>query len=119
MIGPSLACLVLGLSIATASHAHAFLDHADPKVGSVRQDAPADVRLWFNEAVEPAFSSIEVLDAGGKRVQTGPVQVDGAHRMVLRVALPKLPAGAYVVRWRAVSVDTHATEGRFGFRIQP
>ena len=118
MIRSSLAALVLGLSVATAAQAHAFLDHAVPKVGAVLQEPPAEVRLWFGEAVEPAFSSIEVLDASGRRVQTGPVQVDGADRMVLRVALPPLPSGAYVVRWRAVSVDTHATEGRFGFRIQ-
>ena len=114
--------LLVAWAIAAASaaaHAHAFLDHADPRVGSTVPVAPAEVRLWFTQDVEPAFSTIEVLDAGGKRVDGGHVESDPNDRTVLRVALQKLPPGTYTVNWRSVSVDTHPSQGRFTFRVGP
>jgi copper resistance protein C len=33
--------------------------------------------------------------------------------------LRALPAGQYNVRWRVISVDTHKTEGSFGFEVRP
>jgi hypothetical protein len=105
--------------IALSAHAHAFLEQAQPRVGSVVQAAPAEVRLRFNEALEPAFSSIQVLDANGKAVDARRAKVDDANHAVLRLALPRLAPGAYVVKWRAVSVDTHATEGRYVFTVRP
>jgi copper resistance protein C len=109
----------LGGALCVAAHAHAFLDHAQPRVGSELAAAPADVKLWFTEKLEPAFSTVSVVDANGKRVDVGPPQVDANDRMLLRTALPRLGPGEYTVRWRAVSVDTHATEGRFTFRVGP
>lgn len=106
------------LCIAATAHAHAFLDQAQPKVGSVVPAAPAEVRLQFSEALEPAFSSIRVLDANGRPVAAG-AQVDREHPEVLRLALPQLAPGAYVVHWRAVSVDTHASDGRYVFTVRP
>ena len=47
--------------------AHAFLDHATPAVGSVVHGAPAQVRLWFTQELEPAFSSVRVFDRSGTR----------------------------------------------------
>jgi methionine-rich copper-binding protein CopC len=39
--------------------------------------------------------------------------------MVIQVSVPKLAAGRYRVAWRAVSVDTHVTEGDFTFEVKP
>jgi len=36
---------------------------------------------------------------------------------VMRVSLPKLDPGRYKVTWRALSVDTHVTEGDFTFEV--
>ena len=102
-----------------AAGAHAFLDHADPKVGSTVKVAPTELRLWFSEAVEPAFSSVQVLDADGKRVDSAAVQVDPKDRKLLHVPLATLRPGAYTAVWRIVSVDTHVSEGRFAFHIAP
>ena len=104
---------------AAAVHAHAFLDHAEPRVGSVVKAAPAEVRLWFTEEVEAAFSTVKVLDAGGRRVDKADARVDPGAPNVLRVSLPPLPAGAYTVQWRVVSVDTHVTSGNFAFQVRP
>jgi len=36
----------------------------------------------------------------------------------MTIALQPLSAGNYEVRWRAVSVDTHVTEGAYHFTIK-
>jgi methionine-rich copper-binding protein CopC len=99
--------------------AHAFLDHAVPGVGSTVQESPKEVKAWFTEALEPAFSSIKVEDASGRAVAAADKGVDAADRTLLRLALPPLPPGRYRVVWRVVSVDSHATAGDFTFDVAP
>jgi hypothetical protein len=98
-----------------AAHAHAFLDHANPRVGSTVRTAPRQVTLWFTQQLEPAFSSARVHDAAGARVDQGA----RAAGMQLHVSVKSLPPGTYRVRWRVLSVDTHTTEGSFSFRVGP
>lgn len=98
----------------THAHAHAFLDHAEPRVGSTVQSAPREVSHSFTQDLEPAFSSVEVSDAKGTRVDQGKAQVSAS---VMRIGLKPLSPGTYKVRWRALSVDTHTTEGSFSFRV--
>lgn len=105
--------------VSVGAHAHAFLDHADPRVGSTVAASPSEVRLWFTQDLEPAFSRIEVIDASGNRVSTEPAQVDKQDRTQLHVGLPRLATGLYTVNWRMLSVDTHVTEGKFTFRVGP
>jgi methionine-rich copper-binding protein CopC len=103
--------------VASVATAHAFLDHADPRVGSVVASAPARLSLWFTQEVEPAFSKIEVRDLNGIRVDDGLVDVNPADATLLHIALKTLPAGSYEVRWQVLSLDTHTTEGHFHFDI--
>jgi hypothetical protein len=111
-------CLLVLLP-ATRANAHAFLDHSDPPVGGKVHSAPAAVRIWFTEAIEPAFSSIQVFDATGKQVDKKDMHSDRSNRSVLQVSLPRLGPGAYKVVWRLMSVDTHRTNGDFTFQILP
>src|SRR4029077_16596882 len=97
--------------------AHAFLKDAEPGVGSTVQTSPSEVRIRFTENVEPAFSSIQVLDASGKEVDKRDVHLDRSDGALLHVSLPRLNAGVYKVVWRVVSVDTHVTNGNFTFRV--
>ena len=99
---------------ASAAHAHAFLDHASPLVGSTVPAAPHEVTLTFTQNLEAAFSSVEVTDSGGARVDQGKAQVSGN---TMRIGLKSLAPGSYRVRWRALSVDTHTTEGSFTFHV--
>jgi methionine-rich copper-binding protein CopC len=104
------------LAAAPAARAHALLDHAVPAVGATLTGPPATIELTFSEDVEPAFSSIEVTDAAGAKVEsTG--KLEHPKESVLALPLPSLPPGQYVVHWKVVSVDTHTTEGTFRFRI--
>jgi len=103
---------------AVPAAAHAFLDHADPRVGSTVAQAPGSVRLWFTEALEPAFSRVHVLDASGKEVDAKDAHVDASDGTLLTVTLPPLAPGTYRVQWRVVSVDTHFTEADYTFEIK-
>jgi len=96
--------------------AHAFLDHAEPKVGSTVRSPPAALTLTFTEDVEPAFSKIEVADGQGKGLAVGALEHPEAP--TLRVSLPALPSGKYQVRWKVVSEDTHETQGTFEFSVE-
>jgi methionine-rich copper-binding protein CopC len=94
--------------------AHAFLDHAEPSVGSTVSIAPRELSLSFTENLEPAFSAVEVNDANGARVDQGKARVSAG---VMRIGLKPLQPGTYMVHWRALSVDTHKTEGSFSFHV--
>lgn len=103
------------LFTATSAWAHAFLDHADPKVGSTVHESPSQVTVWMTENLEPAFSKLQVFNANGTEVDRKDTKVNGN---VMTVSLPKLIAGTYRVSWQVVSVDTHRTSGTFDFSLQ-
>lgn len=112
-------CALAAACVLTQAHAHAFLDRSEPRVGADVSVAPAEVKLWFTEDIEPAFSTVKVLDAAGKRMDVADARVDGTERQLLRVSLQKLAPGSYRVVWRVVSVDTHVSQGDFAFRVSP
>jgi methionine-rich copper-binding protein CopC len=105
--------LLLWLVTGEAS-AHAFLDHAEPRVGNTVATAPREVTLWFTQKLEPAFSRIAVTNSAGQRVDTGKTRVSGNQ---MSVSLRSGGAGTYRVNWRVLSVDTHTTDGSFTFRV--
>jgi methionine-rich copper-binding protein CopC len=94
--------------------AHAFLDHAEPRVGNKVATAPREVTLWFTQKLEPAFSSLTVTNATGERVDTGKPRVSGNQ---MSVSLRSGGTGTYHVNWRVLSVDTHSTDGNFTFQV--
>jgi hypothetical protein len=101
-----------------AALAHAFLDHASPAVGSSVPASPPNVTLRFTQDLEPAFSSVEVTNEAGQRVDLGNTQVPQGSPAELQIGLKPLPPGTYLVSWHVVSVDTHPTEGTFTFEIK-
>ena len=105
---------LLAIMSGTTAEAHAFLDHAEPRVGSTVPTAPRELVLFYAQNLEAAFSSVEVSDANGKRVDLGKPSISAS---VMRVGLKPLPPGTYRVRWQVLSVDTHTTEGSFTFRV--
>jgi len=103
------------LGTASKTWAHAFLDHAEPAVGSQAHSLPAEVRIWFTEKLEPALSRIQVFDANELQVDMRDSHIDRSNPILLEVSLLRLKPGKYKVAWRAVSVDTHVTTGNFTF----
>lgn len=105
------------LASATLAHAHAYLDHATPRVGSTVKSAPSEVRMWFTQPLEPKFTSAQVRSSSGAVVGSGGVDPADPKQIVVRVNA--LPAGSYKVFWKVLSVDSHHTEGSFGFEVRP
>jgi methionine-rich copper-binding protein CopC len=96
------------------SAAHAFLDHAEPRVGNTVGSPPRAVTLWFTQKLEPAFSNVTVTGPSGQRVDTGKARVSGNQ-----MSIPLKPGGTgiYHVNWHVLSVDTHTTDGNFTFQV--
>jgi methionine-rich copper-binding protein CopC len=92
-----------------------MLDRADPRVGSTVKEVPRQVSLSFTQNLEAAFSTMEVTNASGQRVDEGVPHVEGK---VMSVSLRTLSPGIYRVKWRVLSVDTHTTEGAFSFEVR-
>src|SRR5271156_1370013 len=108
------AVLSLLLAASAPAAAHAFLDHASPLVGSTGPAVPHGGALTFTQSIEAAFSTVEVTDGGGARVDQGKAQVSGN---TMRIGLKALTPGSYKVHWHVLSVDTHSTQGTFGFQV--
>ena len=106
--------LLTALLAANAALAHAMLDHASPLVGSTVATAPQEVTLTFTQNLEAAFSTVTVTGPNGARVDAGKTQISGN---TMRVGLKAKGPGTYRVRWRALSVDTHSTQGSFTFQV--
>jgi len=98
--------------------AHAFPDHSEPRVGHALDASPPAVRIWFDGAIEPVFSTIRVESADQQRVDKGDARVDPTDPTLLQVSLPPLPPGRYRVLWSVIARDGHRTEGDFPFRIK-
>ena len=108
------ASLLLATAAGTAAHTHAFLDHANPLVGSTVPAAPHEVTLTFTQNLEAAFSAVEVTDGSGSRVDQGKAQISGN---TMSIGLKSLAPGSYKVHWHVLSVDTHTTQGTFTFHV--
>jgi copper resistance protein C len=113
----SFACLVALLGAAGPAFAHALLQSASPPVGGTVAPPP-ELRLTFSEGVEPAFCRVALSGPGGA-VPVGKPSVAPNDDKVLIVKVDgNLAAGTYTVKWQAVSVDTHHTQGDFDFTVK-
>jgi methionine-rich copper-binding protein CopC len=86
-------------------------------VGWTIENSPPKLTIWFDGELEPGFSSIAVYNGARQQVDKKNSRVGGSDNSVLEVELPVLPPGSYRVSWRALSKDTHVTEGDFTFTI--
>lgn len=114
----SLPWLALAMTLtAPPAFAHAFLERADPPVGSDVPTSPHQIMLRFTEGIEPLFSTVDVRDANGAAIAVGKPGTAHGNERELLVALPDLHKGRYTVSWHVTSVDTHKTEGSFQFNV--
>jgi copper resistance protein C len=98
--------------------AHAFPDHADPRVGSTVSPPPPEVRIWFDGEIEPVFSTIRVDSEDKQRVDRGDGGVSPQDNRLLVVRVPPLAPGKYRVYWSVVARDGHRTEGDYPFKVK-
>jgi methionine-rich copper-binding protein CopC len=101
------------------AHAHSSPERFVPSRDATLRSAPAQVRILFDGDLEPAFSTIRVTDAGGRRVDKGDARVDARNRRLLRVSLGALGPGVYRVTWQILAIDGHRNEGIYVFTVKP
>ena len=112
--------LVATSPLVLAEHvwAHANLLRAVPEPSAVLQQSPAHVTLWFSERIAPDFSTIQVLDAQGRRMDNDDNAVAQEDATALTVTLRSVPHGLYTVAWKNVSmIDGHRVRGSFVFAV--
>jgi methionine-rich copper-binding protein CopC len=100
---------------ATAAAAHAKLVSSDPAANATVA-APKQVVLKFSEKLQPKFSGADVAMPG----MVTPAKVSVAKDGKTMIVRPKEPlmAGAYTVKWHAVTADTHRMEGAYNFTVR-
>ena len=110
-------CLMAALLVCADVSAHAVMVKAAPAQDAVLSKSPPAVSVWFNEALEAAFSSVTVSDSEARVVAQGKLEALSDNGLKLALAEP-LPAGTYTVRYRVLSVDGHIVEGHTQFVIE-
>jgi methionine-rich copper-binding protein CopC len=111
--------LVSLIALAAQAGAHSALDRSEPKNGEKLKEAPNEIRIWFTEPIKPGLSSIEVRDSAGKQIDRRDLRADAADPALVRLSLPALGHGSYIVTWSVVARDLHVTKGSFGFEVLP
>ena len=119
-----IAALLCGAGVVGSANpveAHAGLKSSEPAASSVLEKSPEEIVLKFAEQVEISFGSIRLFDANSKLivlpVPNYGVADDVVDAKTVRVGVPDLEPGSYLVIWRVVSVDSHPVQGAFGFQI--
>jgi copper transport protein len=105
---------LLALLAPASAAAHANFVRSEPGDGAVLAKPPAEVRVHFDDAVQP--DGAEAIRNGGASVLAGEPRRDGPRTLVVPLEAG-LPEGDYTVRWHAVSDDGHPLEGVLAFAV--
>jgi copper resistance protein C len=99
--------------------AHSRLTKSEPAARQVVSQAPKELKLWFNEAVEPAFAKISITPADGRQIPLSS-RGDSSDKKLLVVTMPdSVPAGPVVINYHVLSVDGHTIDDKFSFTVKP
>ena len=108
---------VLLSACTSAAFAHAVVRHSSPAQGAALAASPKEVTITFNEKVEKLFTSATLKDAAGAKVGSAKAKIDAADPATLRLAVPALKPGKYVISWTAVGHDGHRLTGNIRFSV--
>ncbi|NJL94264.1 MAG: copper resistance protein CopC [Anaerolineae bacterium] len=114
-----LLCTGLALASTSAVLAHGAVERTEPADGSVLDQAPATVQVWFDEALVMGSGQVTVINASGQAVHQGEARHDATDPHLLHVQLqPNLPNGTYIISAQGVVVsDGHTATGSTVFWI--
>jgi copper transport protein len=104
----------LALVFPAQAFAHATLEQASPGFRQRLASSPRLVTLSFDQYVKVLPGSVQLFSTK----HDVPVRRIWTDRFVLKASLPRLPQGAYTVRWHALSSDGHVVSGVFTFGVR-
>jgi copper transport protein len=106
---------LLGLLVLPAdAFAHATLRSTSPSFRERLPSSPRTLVLRFDQYLKAVPGSVRVYASTGS---VGPIRARSDGR-VIKAVLPRLPKGAYTVRWHALSGDGHVVSGVFTFGVR-
>lgn len=98
--------------------AHAYVVSSSPSSGEVLEKSPESIFIQFDEEIEPAFYSLQVLSPSGERLDKKDAAIDPSRPDRLVAGLtPGLVDGIYTIKWKVVSSDGHPVSGTLAFQI--
>lgn len=111
--------LFLTLLLPGIASAHAILLRSDPTKDAVLNAAPQQVRMWFSEDLNPAFTTAQVVNGQNVRVDKGDAHISSNDTKEMDVSLKSnLPPAVYIVVYRTDSADDgHILTGSFIFSV--
>lgn len=115
----SLFWLLMSPQVSMAHLAYARVVRSDPDDLATLRVAPQQVRLWFDEPLDPSASFIAVVDDHNQGVDEGQTQVSSTNNHELTIGLePRLPAGTYTIVWQSASrQDGSLNDGTLHFTV--
>jgi len=96
--------------------AHAVVMESSPKDKEILTCAPKEVILHFNSKIEKSLVRISLTGSGGRTIPL-PRPAAGGPPDRLVIPLPGISPGDYVLRYRVLSTDGHATSGVLRFSV--
>lgn len=114
-----LACVLVAVVLgAPSAQAHALLVRSDPASGSVLEEPPTVITLWFDEEISQPLSSVRLVDDGGRTLGGTQVGTPSDDERIVTVTLPRLGDGSYGVLWQVLAQDDgHTSSGTVVFTV--
>ncbi len=104
---------------AGSAGAHSVVIESSPKEKEVLTRAPTEVMLRFSAKIEKSLTRISFSTSNGRTIPL-PVPIEKSitetpNRLV--IPLPNLGPGEYLLRYKVLSIDGHATSGVLHFSV--
>ncbi len=116
--GMSIVLLLGALVYAAPAHAQPVLRDASPPPDAVLSTPPAEIILTFDRILSDAYTSIQVTNEAGERIDKRDGFIDPANRFVLRVSLPPLFEGRYTVSYTVSGLGSSTiVSGSYQFTV--
>lgn len=110
--------MLVALALAPTAGAHSAFLGATPSPGQRLEASPAQLQLRFTERLNRKLTRVDIRPAAGGRKLRTTIAFQRESQIVV-TPQRRLPDGAYVVRWQAVSTeDGHPLEGEYSFGVR-
>ena len=100
--------------------AHPALATLEAEMSESVETSDLDVRLSFEQKVDPVRSTLHLIDAAGNAVELhSHVRTDNTQTTLIVAVDAHLPPGEYRIKWKVHFVDEGVHSGTTTLRIAP